>query len=86
MGPEQLRAMIDRLVVTGEPLGNELAPDTEADHVPGMWPRSVAMPDDLDLRCQLRARELGVSRSAYIRRLIEQDLEAAYGGEPKPSS
>ncbi|WP_188829341.1 hypothetical protein [Nocardia camponoti] len=81
MTPEQLHALIDRLVFTDERLEVELASDTEADCEPGMWARPIAMTDDLDLRSQLRARELQLSRSAYIRRLVEQDLKAAYGRE-----
>lgn len=81
MDPDQLQAMIARLVFTGEPLANLLAPDTAADREAGMWPRPVAMLDDLDLRCQVRASELGLSRSAYVRQLIEKDLKAAYGGD-----
>ncbi len=78
MTPEQLRALTDRLVFTGEPVEFELAPDTDADLGPEMRPRPVAMSDDLDLRCQLRASDLRLSRSAYIRRLIEQDLRTAF--------
>jgi hypothetical protein len=76
---EELRAFTARLQFTDEAidLGAEVAPDTAADTAPGMRPRPVSMTDDLDLRSGLRAADLSLSRSAYVRRLIEQDLRTA---------
>ncbi|GAB2536416.1 hypothetical protein [Nocardia heshunensis] len=83
--PEEIEALTARLRPTGEPLnlGDEMAPESAADSAPGMVARSVKLPDDLDMMCGMRAGELGVSKSAYIRRLIEQDLRLAYGTEPE---
>lgn len=80
MTPEQLMAVVDRSVFTDGPLDIDLAPDTDADRTPEMRPRPVAMSDELDVRCQIRASDLQLSRSAYIRQLIEQDLRTAYEG------
>ncbi|MCX0270019.1 hypothetical protein NLM24_04705 [Nocardia zapadnayensis] len=79
MTPEQIEAMVDRLVFIEGPCEVDLAPDTDDDRRPGMWPRPVAMSDELELRSQLRASSLGLSRSAYIRWLVERDLNRAYG-------
>lgn len=82
---EEIEALTARLRFTEEPIdfGEQLAPETAADNAPGMRARSVKLPDDIDLRCGLRAGELGLSKSAYIRQLIERDLRAAYGAEPE---
>ncbi|WP_040809100.1 hypothetical protein [Nocardia concava] len=83
--PEEIEALTARLRPTDEPLnlGDEMAPESAADAAPGMVARSVKLPDDLDMMCGMRAGELNLSKSAYIRRLIEQDLRLAYGTEPE---
>ncbi|MFE3755761.1 hypothetical protein ACFXO9_15780 [Nocardia tengchongensis] len=84
ISPEAMAEIMNRLEVRpGEPMDTALAPDAEADNRTGLRPRSVKMSDDLDLRCGIRASELGLSKSAYIRRLIEADLHAAYSDEPE---
>lgn len=44
-------------------------------------PRSVKLPATVDRACKERARELGISQSAYIRSLIEKDLTS---GQTRP--
>ncbi|MFD7847432.1 hypothetical protein ACFV4K_31445 [Nocardia sp. NPDC059764] len=84
ISPEAMAEIMNRLEVRpGEPMDTELAADTEADNRTGLRPRSVKMSDDLDLRCGIRASELGLSKSAYVRRLIEADLHAAYSMSQK---
>ncbi|GGK54897.1 hypothetical protein [Nocardia camponoti] len=81
MTPEQLHAMIDRLEFTDDRVEIDLAPDDDADRVSGMWPRPVAIPDDLYVRAQLRASELNLSWSAYVRHVIEHDLATTHANE-----
>ena len=84
VSPEEMVEIVDRLEVRpGAPVDVELAPDTDSDAKPGLVARSVKLSDELDVRCQIRAGELGLSKSAYIRQLIEADLRAAYSGEPE---
>ncbi|MFI1465574.1 hypothetical protein [Nocardia carnea] len=64
MTPEQLMAAAYRSEFTDVPLDIALAPDTDADRKPEMRPRRVAMPGELDVRCQIRASDLQLSRSA----------------------
>ncbi|MGW4242179.1 hypothetical protein [Nocardia sp. NPDC004722] len=55
------------------------------DSAPELKPRSVKLSDELDRRATRQAVHLGLSKSAYIRRLIEQDLAAnEYRGEAEP--
>jgi predicted transcriptional regulator len=84
VSPAEMAEIVGRLEVRpGAPVDVELAPDIAADAKPGLRPRSVKLSDELDARCQIRAGELGLSKSAYIRQLIEADLRAAYSGEPE---
>ncbi|MFR9753462.1 hypothetical protein ACL02S_20845 [Nocardia sp. 004] len=86
MTPDEVAAMVDRLEFTGEPvtekdLGITVGPDAE----PVFVPRSIKMPYDLDRACKARAAALGVSQSAYIRSLIENDIATAGTGAPRPA-
>lgn len=84
VGPLEMAGIIARLEPRTPFEGDfDLAPDISADTKAGLRPRSVKMSDELDLRCQVRASDLGLSKSAYIRRLIEDDTRAAYSGEPE---
>ncbi|MEC3917293.1 hypothetical protein [Nocardia sp. CDC160] len=78
--PEEMAAIVAR-AQRGTGRQVELAADTDAS--PGLKPRSVKMSDELDLRVQIRAAELGMSKSAYFRWLAEQDLKYAYSDEPE---
>ncbi|WP_067721498.1 hypothetical protein [Nocardia yamanashiensis] len=85
MSPDEVAAIKDRLVLTGETvteeeLGITIGPDVE----PVLVPRSIKMPYELDLAAKKRAAALGMSASAYIRSLIENDIATAGIGEPRP--
>lgn len=86
MTPDEVDAMVDRLEFTGEEvteaeLGITIGPDAGLVIVP----RSIKMPYDLDKASKARAETLGLSRSAYIRSLIERDLAEAGTGEQRPA-
>ncbi|MFE4457100.1 hypothetical protein ACFROC_07060 [Nocardia tengchongensis] len=86
MTPDEVDAMVDRLEFTGEEvteaeLGITIGPDAG----PVIVPRSIKMPYDLDQASKARAETLGLSRSAYIRSLIERDLAEAGTGEQRPA-
>ncbi|MGW3540186.1 hypothetical protein ACWDNI_06495 [Nocardia niigatensis] len=84
VSPEEMAEIMDRLEVGhGAAVDVEPARDSEAENKPGLRARSVKVSDDLDLRCGIRAQELGLSKSAYIRQLIEADLHTAYSDEPE---
>lgn len=86
MSPDEVASMIDRLEysdaeVTEADLGITIGPDAE----PVLVPRSIKMPYDLDKACKARAKTLGLSQSAYIRTLIENDIATAGTGTPRPA-
>ncbi|MFR9751402.1 hypothetical protein ACL02S_10235 [Nocardia sp. 004] len=78
--PDQMAQIVARAQRGRAPEVN-VAPDIETDD--RLKPRSVKMSDELDLRVQLRAAELGMSKSAYFRWLAERDLKNAYSDEPE---
>ncbi len=72
---EEMVAVANELVHTDEEVESAdlpvtLGQDTAADLVP----RSIKIPAELDRRATQRALRLGLSKSAYIRSLIERDL------------
>lgn len=83
--PEEMADMVQRIRIdhTAAPLEPaDLGLEVGQDLAPELKPRSVKMSDDLDRRATRQAVHLGLSKSAYIRRLIEQDLAAnEYRGE-----
>ncbi|MGY4099691.1 hypothetical protein ACW2Q0_09035 [Nocardia sp. R16R-3T] len=79
--PEEMTQILARLT-RGTPASAPV-PDTEADTEDRMRARSVKMPKDLDLRVEVRAAGLGMSKSAYFRWLAEKDLKNAYSDEPE---
>ncbi|MBF6136362.1 hypothetical protein IU501_25580 [Nocardia otitidiscaviarum] len=86
MSPAEVAAIKDRLELTGETvtekeLGITIGPDAE----PVFVPRSIKMPYDLDRACKARATALGMSQSAYIRSLIENDIATAGVGKQRPA-
>ncbi|MET8430721.1 hypothetical protein [Nocardia sp. NPDC004860] len=81
VAPEEMAQILARVQRGSEPLAPE--GETEATTGTGMKARSVKMPKDLDQRVEIRAGELGMSKSAYLRWLAEKDLERAYGDEPE---
>ena len=81
--PDEVLEVTDRLVITDEPL--ELALQANQDSAADLLPRSVKMSAELDRACKKRALSLGLSQSAYIRRLIEQDIAAAGTGQTRPA-
>ena len=75
MTPEEVRAFTKGLTLHTDQAETLSMPviagvDTGEDVVP----RSVKLPATLDRRCKARATELGMNQSAYIRMLIERDL------------
>ena len=74
---EEMAALIARLEIRDDEPTPQLPIQAEQDSGPGLLPRSVKMSDDLDQRAKCRAVQLGMSKSAYIRSLIERDLAAA---------
>ncbi|MFE3262188.1 hypothetical protein ACFXPS_43455 [Nocardia sp. NPDC059091] len=81
VAPEEMAQILARLQRGSAPSAPESG--TEATTGTGMVARSVKMPKDLDQRVDIRARELGMSKSAYFRWLAEKDLKNAYSDEPE---
>lgn len=80
VSPEEMAQIVARAQRGGAP-ETTMAADTAAEE--RLKPRSVKMSDELDLRVQLRAEQLGMSKSAYFRWLAERDLQHAYSDEPE---
>ena len=78
VSPDEMAQILARLH-RGVAPETQPTPDTEIDE--RLKPRSVKMSDQLDLRVQVRAAELGMTKSAYFRWLAERDLENAYSAE-----
>ncbi|GAM48849.1 hypothetical protein NSK11_contig00094-0039 [Nocardia seriolae] len=83
MSPAEVAAMTQRLVFTDDPVEPAIA--TGADAEPVLIPRSVKLTRELDKACKLRAANLGMSQSAYIRSLIERDIATAGTSEQRPA-
>lgn len=81
--PDEVQEVTERLQFTDEPA--RLPVRVGQDTAPDLVPRSVKISTDLDRACKKRALSLGLSQSAYIRRLIERDLAAAGTGEARPA-
>ncbi|MFB7719313.1 hypothetical protein [Nocardia sp. NPDC056100] len=70
--PNEVNDLLGRLNFTD--LEVELSVELGQDADPALEPRTVQMSDDMDRRVAARAVRLGLSKSAYIRSLIERDL------------
>lgn len=83
MTPADVAAMTQRLVFTDEPIDPPIVTGPQAE--PVLVPRSVKLPRELDLASKRRADNLGMSRSEYIRALIERDIATAGVGQERPA-
>lgn len=79
--PEDVSSLLDSLEVTDGVVDLPVTVGQDVD--PALKPRSVKLTDDVDRRATARAVRLGLSKSAYIRSLIERDLtQAEHKGGP----
>ncbi|MGW4126370.1 hypothetical protein [Nocardia sp. NPDC004711] len=81
VSPEEMAQILARLQRGSE--ASVPATEAEATAGAGMVARSIKLPQGLDLRVEIRAGELGMSKSAYYRWLAEKDLKNAYSDEPE---
>lgn len=82
MSPDEVAAMTERLAFTDEPVEPPI--ETGSDAEPVLFPTSVKLSRALQEASKQRAKDLGMSQSAWIRSLIERDLAEASTSEQRP--